>query len=768
MSTFIKSQYFQKIIFSFIRTKKALNIIKYSKKLKKALGFTNIDYKNASQRHISFYSQNKGKEYDSLFNKLIFEGEYKNGKRNGYGIEYDIFRELKVFEGEYKNGKRHGKGKEYKASGKVGFEGEYKEGKKWTGSENKNDFEKFYELKEGKGYVIESDFEELLVYKGEYLNGERNGKGIEYYNSEKIFEGEYINGKKWNGISYFYDEDKEEKLEDGKGQNIFDIFIYNGKIYHYKGVFFNGERNGKGRETEERYNILFEGEFLGGERKEGNIYLDDNLTYKGEFLNNLKKKGKEYKNNKIEFEGEFLYNEKWTGKGYDEDGKIIYELNEGSGKIKKYFLNGNLKYEGDLLNMKKHGNGKEYFLNGEKKFIGKYKNGEMWEGKGFYKDNEVFEIKDGNGYIKIYNSIDYKLLFEGEYKNGKKTGMAKEYEYKYFGFDKKAILIYEGFYLDGKRNGKGKEYYKSGELKYEGNFKEGLKCGEGKEYFRNGKTKFIGEYKKGKMWDGEVYDENNKSFKLKNGTGKIKIFDDNLNIIFKGEFKEGEKNGKGIEYFQGEIIYRGSYSNGKKVGKGEGKEFNEGGKLLYEGEFFDGLRHGKGKEYNIRGDLIYQGCYSKGERIGKGEGKEFNEGGKILYEGEYYNGIRNGKGKDYTYKKELKIEVPNIFTINILDGKKREKKYDYFLESIYEGNYENGLRNGEGKEYNKLGEIIYDGGFLDGQRSGKGIEYDEFETKIFEGEYENGQRNGKGIEYNERGDKIFEGEYKNGKRCLKE
>jgi len=35
-------------------------------------------------------------------------------------------------------------------------------------------------------------------------------------------------------------------------------------------------------------------------------------------------------------------------------------------KLKIYFQNGNLEYEGGYLNLKKNGEGKEYFLNGEK------------------------------------------------------------------------------------------------------------------------------------------------------------------------------------------------------------------------------------------------------------------------------------------------------------------------------------------------------------------------------------------------------------------
>ena len=36
-----------------------------------------------------------------------------------------------------------------------------------------------------------------LIFEGEYLNGEKNGKGKEYYYNGKLkFEGEYLNGKR--------------------------------------------------------------------------------------------------------------------------------------------------------------------------------------------------------------------------------------------------------------------------------------------------------------------------------------------------------------------------------------------------------------------------------------------------------------------------------------------------------------------------------------------------------------------------------------------
>ena len=69
-----------------------------------------------------------GKEYD-LNGKLIFEGEYLNGKKNGIGKEYGLNGKL-IFEGEYLNGKKNGNGKEYNDEGKILSEGNYLNGKK--------------------------------------------------------------------------------------------------------------------------------------------------------------------------------------------------------------------------------------------------------------------------------------------------------------------------------------------------------------------------------------------------------------------------------------------------------------------------------------------------------------------------------------------------------------------------------------------------------------------------------------------------------------
>ena len=112
----IKSLSITKKIYTFLDERIKLDIIKYNKKIKKLMNVTLINYKFLSGRYTVFDNgtkgNGKGKEYDGHTNKLIFEGEYLNRKRNGKGREYSLYGEL-IFDGQFLNGKRHGKGKEY-------------------------------------------------------------------------------------------------------------------------------------------------------------------------------------------------------------------------------------------------------------------------------------------------------------------------------------------------------------------------------------------------------------------------------------------------------------------------------------------------------------------------------------------------------------------------------------------------------------------------------------------------------------------------------
>ena len=92
-------------------------------------------------------------------------------------------------------------------------------------------------IKNGKGVEYKIKKDNLLVFKGEYLNGKRNGKGREYYDNNNLkYQGEYKEGKIWNGKGYDINGKLEFEVKDG---------------------------NGKGKEYQIcSGNIIFEGEYL--------------------------------------------------------------------------------------------------------------------------------------------------------------------------------------------------------------------------------------------------------------------------------------------------------------------------------------------------------------------------------------------------------------------------------------------------------------------------------------------------------------------------
>ena len=168
----IKSSYIARIVFSFVEEKQKLKIIKINKRLQKILHINIINYKHFKGKYIIYESDEYGKEYIGYDDKLLFEGEYYHGERNGNGKEFDDVGRI-IFEGEYYNGERNGYGKEY-------------------------DIKKINISGNGKG----QEYNKLgrLIFEGEYLYGDRNGIGKEYYGNGIIkFKGEYLNDKR-NGF----------------------------------------------------------------------------------------------------------------------------------------------------------------------------------------------------------------------------------------------------------------------------------------------------------------------------------------------------------------------------------------------------------------------------------------------------------------------------------------------------------------------------------------------------------------------------------------
>ena len=193
-----------------------------------------------------------------------------------------------------------------------------------------------------------------------------------------------------------YDKNNNIVYELKNGKGYVKKYYFN-NIVEFEGEYLNGEKNGIGKEYDYGGSLLFEGEYFNGKKLKGKGYRKKEncgtLIFEGDYLYGHKRKGKSYVKGNLEYEGEYLYNRKWKGKGFDENGNIMYELSNGTGKVKLYEITGVLIFEGEYLNGKKNGKGKEY--------------------------------------------DDGKLRFEGEYLNGEKNGKRKEYDYT-------GNLIFEG------------------------------------------------------------------------------------------------------------------------------------------------------------------------------------------------------------------------------------------------------------------------------------------------------------------------------------
>jgi len=122
-----------------------------------------------------------------------------------------------------------------------------------------------------------------------------------------------------------------------------------------------------------------------------------------------------------------------------------------------------------------------------------------------------------------------------------------------------------------------------------------------------------------------------------NGVGELYIL--KFNRIYKGQFIDGKKSGRGIQYNE-KFIYDGLFDNDKRNGEGVffrigdinefekyignwkddkkcgyGQQYDDF-KLVYEGNFLEDKYHGDGVLYHVNG--YYHGKLADGKKNGKG------------------------------------------------------------------------------------------------------------------------------------------------------
>lgn len=190
---------------------------------------------------------------------------------------------------------------------------------------------------------------------------------------------------------------------------------------------------------------------------------------------------------------------------------------------------------------------------------------------------------DGIGIVYEYSSnyMDSELFIKyiGEFEDGYPSGYGIEFDIPDLYNDYPVQVtdemfdenlpnfnqpIYEGYFEDGRRSGEGIEiisnyggvHVETGEVLLDPN--------------KTGYCVYIGEYKKGKL------------------NGECLIYDYGV-LVYEGGFKNGDMNGEGIEYFYdnpGTVKYEGEFSGG--VYSGKGVLYDENGDVIHKGEFVSG------------------------------------------------------------------------------------------------------------------------------------------------------------------------------------
>ena len=84
----LKNSFLLKILFSYVNLKQKFEILKHNKSLQNVININNRHYQLFSGRYIIYEENGEVKEYEGRSNKLKFESEYSNGKRNGKEKEY--------------------------------------------------------------------------------------------------------------------------------------------------------------------------------------------------------------------------------------------------------------------------------------------------------------------------------------------------------------------------------------------------------------------------------------------------------------------------------------------------------------------------------------------------------------------------------------------------------------------------------------------------------------------------------------------------------
>lgn len=424
-----------------------------------------------------------------------------------------------------------------------------------------------------------------------------------------------------------------------------------------------------------------------------------------------------------------------------------------------YYPNGSVSGEGTMINGKPDGYWKNYYEDGTLKSVGK---------RLYYELDSIWNFYHSDG--QLAEAITYR--------NDKKNGYSSTYDFYYTSDSVKIYyLTSRELYLNGQKEGMSYYYDTVGYLRFEYQYKNGVKSGRAREFNKDSLAINLFNYYNGYRIESEKINRFN-SEKKKHGkwiefypNGNKKTEFNYFNGILHGIYREYDLSEKMIverKYVNGEIFV--PKPEDEIVLKAEVKKlYHENGKIQYEGAFLEDMPVGIHKEYDTNGKLtkvkeytsqsilLGEGLFdTNGNRTG--EWKLFDEYNDYFYAiGNYVEGKRDGIWK--YYYKDGKLEMEGFFNQDKPDRewiwyypngiKKREEAY---LKGKLEGLY---------VEYDSIENVILKGEYFDDVRTGEW--FYAVGDIIEEGSYELGEKDGEWKHYySETGQLRFIGKYRKG------
>ncbi len=428
--------------------------------------------------------------------------------------------------GYFKNNQPHGLWKNFYHNGQLKSIGKRFYGKldsTWTFYFNdgqiKTQIQYDKGIKNGFAYIYKkhSKTGSYLYKKRLYIDGKLHDKAFIYYPNGNIKSvTQYTEGTKTGTQINFYPDQTPKSIIDYR----------NNKAVSFQKInqFKDRLKSGTWIKIDDQFNIKEEIQYTEGKQTQVKS-IDDQFREINYTIEGLENKQKDSL-----FEGKFVDGQP-VGRHiwYDSAGApfkyILYDSLSRkieSGRIKNYqksgpvngfYLNGNIKYEGNYHKEKRHGKWTFFYKDGESiEQEGFYHTGKL-NGKWvwFFKNQDTLRIENYRYADKEGLYISYEgfgnIIQKGEYYDDLKQGLWLE---------KRGQVTFKGKYFDGERDGHWIGHYNNGFVAFEGNYVRGKRNGKFIYYYPSGIKRRIEFYKFGKsVGHWQFFDQSGNLYKVK-------------------------------------------------------------------------------------------------------------------------------------------------------------------------------------------------------------------------------------------------------------